>query len=140
MIFIAAARLWPQNLGVGKPYQQDIDERLEDWLCYLCYTATGNTAAAKVSLGKIVLFTPVVDNTIMNFLPANHLVSAWAIEKTSAPERAVAWLNAQASLYPGNKIIQWAMKIYSTGHAEVLPAQNKDGAVRLLEQLIQDGK
>ena len=29
---IAEARLWPCNLGVGKPYDENIDSGLEDWL------------------------------------------------------------------------------------------------------------
>jgi len=29
---ITEARLWPRNLGVGKPYDENIDARLEDWL------------------------------------------------------------------------------------------------------------
>jgi hypothetical protein len=29
---VAAARLWPENLGAGKPYPADVDERLEDFL------------------------------------------------------------------------------------------------------------
>ena len=30
--FVAQAREWPERLGVGKPYDADIDERLEQWL------------------------------------------------------------------------------------------------------------
>lgn len=29
---IATARKWPENLGAGQPYAEDLDERLEDWL------------------------------------------------------------------------------------------------------------
>ena len=29
---VTAARLWPENLGAGKPYPDSVDERLEDWL------------------------------------------------------------------------------------------------------------
>lgn len=29
---VAAAREWPEQLGEGKPYEADVDERLEDWL------------------------------------------------------------------------------------------------------------
>ena len=29
---VAAAREWPERLGEGKPYEADVDERLEDWL------------------------------------------------------------------------------------------------------------
>ena len=34
--FIADARQWPENLGAGKPYAADLDERLEDWLEAVC--------------------------------------------------------------------------------------------------------
>ncbi|MEP7111594.1 MAG: DUF5107 domain-containing protein [Ferruginibacter sp.] len=137
--FIADAKLWPQNLGVGKPYDEDIDERLEDWLNYICYTSLGNKGAAGQSLQKIIAFTPKVDNTIQNFLSANHLVSAWAIEKTSSPEKADEWLKAQARLYPANKIIQWCLQVYSKQQSDGLPPDEKNGEVRILEQVLQLG-
>ena len=35
---IRMARLWPENLGVGKPYQAMVDERMEDLLVwYISY-------------------------------------------------------------------------------------------------------
>ena len=104
--FIAEAKLWPQNLGVGKPYDENIDERLENWLDYQCYTNLGDDKTAVKLLQKIITFTPKVDNTVMNFLPANQLVSAWAIEKTSSAQKAEEWLSNQAKLYPDNKIIE----------------------------------
>ena len=133
--FIAGATLWPINLGVGKPYQEDIDERLEDWLNYVCYTNLGNAAAASEALQKIIAFTPKVDNTVMNFLPANQLVSAWAIEKTSTAEKATAWLQQQAALYPANKIIQWSLQAFTKQGTATLTADEKNGEVRILEQL-----
>ena len=133
--FIAGASLWPTNLGVGKPYNEDIDERMENWLNYLSYSSLGNKVAAGQSLQKIISFTPKVENTVMNFLPANQLVSAWAIEKTSSTQMAAAWLQQQATLYPANKIIQWALQMYSKQPADNLTADEKDGEVRIIEQL-----
>ena len=46
----------------------------------------------------------------MNFLPANQLVSAWAIEKTASKQKAEEWLQDQANVYPSNKIIQWCLQ------------------------------
>ncbi len=135
--FIADAKLWPQNLGVGKPYQEDIDERLEDWLNYQCYTSLGDDKTAKRSLHKIVAFIPKVDNTVMNFLPANQLVAAWAIEKTSTSKNGEEWLMTQAGLYPSNKIIQWCLQIYTQKQTNGLTPDEKDGEVRILEQLYQ---
>ena len=33
---IERAREWPENLGVGKPYPQDVDVKAEDWLKSVC--------------------------------------------------------------------------------------------------------
>jgi hypothetical protein len=87
------------------------------------------------SLQKIIAFIPKVDNTVMNFLPANQLVSAWAIEKISNAKKAEEWLQAQASMYPSNKIIQWCLQVYTKKQSDGLTADEKDGEVRILEQL-----
>jgi tetratricopeptide (TPR) repeat protein len=133
--FIADAKLWPQNLGVGKPYDADIDERLEDWLDYQCYTSLGDTETANKSLQKIIAFNPKIDNTVINFLPANQLISAWAIEKTSSAKEAEKWLQNQASLYPTNKIVQWCLQVYTKKQSDILTADEKDGEVRIIEKL-----
>ncbi|HJY13197.1 MAG TPA: tetratricopeptide repeat protein, partial [Flavobacterium sp.] len=133
--FIGEAKLWPENLGVGKPYQEDIDERLENWLDYQCYTSLGNTETANKSLQKIVAFNPKIDNTVMNFLPANQLVSAWAIEKTASSKQAEEWLKHQAELYPTNKIVQWSLEMYAKKQSNILSEDEKDGEVRIIEKL-----
>ncbi|WP_316635509.1 DUF5107 domain-containing protein [uncultured Flavobacterium sp.] len=133
--FIADAKLWPQNLGVGKPYDVDIDERLENWLDYQCYTSLGDSEKAKQSLQKITAFNPKIDNTVMNFLPANQLVSAWAIEKTSSANEAEKWLKSQADLYATNKIVQWTLLVYTKKQSDILTADEKDGEVRIIEKL-----
>jgi tetratricopeptide (TPR) repeat protein len=133
--FIEGAKLWPSNLGVGKPYQDNIDERLEDWLTYICYTGLKKETTATQFLQKIIAFTPKVDNTVMNFLPANQLVAAWAIEKTSSTEEATQWLQKQVKLYPANKIIQWALQVYTRQTVDSLAVDEKDGEVRILEEL-----
>jgi hypothetical protein len=131
---IAAAKLWPDNLGVGKPYQEEIDERLENWFNYICYSNLHQEAQATAALQSIIAFTPKVDNTVLNFLPANALVSAWAIEKTESAEKAADWLQQQAKLFPANKIIQWALAVYGK-QPPALTDDQKSGEVRVLEQL-----
>ncbi|WP_268848296.1 DUF5107 domain-containing protein [Flavobacterium aestivum] len=133
--FIAEAKLWPENLGAGKPYDENIDERMENWLNYLCYTSLGDKATANESLQKIIAFSPKVDNMVMNFLPANQLVAAWAIEKTSTTKKAEEWLQAQANMYTSNKIIQWCLQTYTRKQSVSLTEDEKDGEVRILEKL-----
>jgi tetratricopeptide (TPR) repeat protein len=43
---VAVARQWPENLGAGKPYPEDVDERLENWLEAACLQKAGRMAEA----------------------------------------------------------------------------------------------
>jgi tetratricopeptide (TPR) repeat protein len=40
LTFINAAKQWPANLGVGEPYKEDQDLRLEEWLTACCQNPT----------------------------------------------------------------------------------------------------
>ena len=60
--FVQAAKLWPENLGEGKPYDADIDERLENWLLYIAYSHLHKTTDAETALKKIIDFIPVRDH------------------------------------------------------------------------------
>jgi hypothetical protein len=43
---VAAAREWPERLGEGKPYEADVDERLEDWLSASILERSGTAVEA----------------------------------------------------------------------------------------------
>lgn len=129
--YIAAARLWPENLGVGKPYDEDIDSRLEDWMEYV---AGGRKS--DVILGRIVAFTPRVENTVRNFIPSNALVTAWAMERKLGREAAISWLDRQIAAYPGfAEVVRWCKDMFKDGHAVRLTGKEADANVRILEAL-----
>jgi predicted Zn-dependent protease len=131
--YIAAAKKWPGNLGVGKPYAENVDERLEDWMTYLCYTKMGNTDEGKLYLRRIMDFNPQIDNTVSNFLPANHLVTAWAIEKLNGNTAAISWLNGEIQKYPDDKVIKWCREVYES---KTFKESNvSDAGIRVLEKL-----
>ena len=52
LVFINEAKLWPENLGEGKPYEKDIDERLENWMSYICYYKMGDMKAGERGASK----------------------------------------------------------------------------------------
>ncbi|UOE51864.1 DUF5107 domain-containing protein [Mucilaginibacter sp. SMC90] len=134
LTYITEAKKWPANLGVGKPYAENIDERLEDWMTYLCYTKMGQTEDAKQYLQKIIAFKPQIDNTVSNFLPANHLVTAWAIEKINGNTAAANWLNAEIKKYPDDKVIEWCKEVYESKTFK--ESDVSDASIRVLEKLM----
>ncbi len=58
---VAQARLWPKSLGVGKPYDELVDERAEDWLDAVLYARLGNEAKASEYLDKLAAKDPSND-------------------------------------------------------------------------------
>jgi tetratricopeptide (TPR) repeat protein len=130
--FIAGSKIWPENLGVGKPYEADIDYRLEHWLNYYCNEKLGKKTANEKLLNEIVAFNPRVDNTITNFQPANELVTAWALKALNTPEKSTAWLNQQAAAFPGNTSIAWAKAIYEGTAYDATAVLEKDANARVL--------
>jgi tetratricopeptide (TPR) repeat protein len=147
--FIAQSRQWPENLGVGRPYEEDIDARLEDWMSYLCLlringpgnagrvNKTGNTGKAreaKALLLKITAFHAQVENTVRNFFPANALVTAWAFDRLGRHDEAVQWLNGQIQAHPGDPILLWCQSVFEGRNTAGLPVGGKDANMRILQQ------
>ena len=131
--FIEVARSWPFNLGSGKPYQEDIDERLEDWLSYYCLSRLGKPSQAKQSLEKILSFSSKTKNGGNNYFSANDLISAWAIEKLESKEDADRWIDDQLSKSSGDKHLSWARnKYYQDNYS--MPDSEKDATIRVIEQ------
>ena len=50
---VASAREWPEHLGAGKPYPEDVDERVEDWMSAQCLERAGKGAEARVLLERL---------------------------------------------------------------------------------------
>ena len=110
---ISLARLWPENLGSGKPYKDDIDERLEDWLAYQNYVHLKNEAAAREMLDKILSFDKKAREDGSNFASSNSLITAWALNKTGKAEQAQAYLKQLLNKNPDNVWAQWTMNTYN---------------------------
>ena len=51
--FIEESRQWPHNLGVGKPYDDLIDNRYEDFFTAVALERKGNLSQARVYLSRI---------------------------------------------------------------------------------------
>lgn len=106
--YIAQSRTWPENLGVGKPY--DVDERLPDFISSLCYKAMGNKKKAAELDNAVISFTGS-----KNYNPAGSadFLSAWLLRKNGQEAKAeglVATLKKQA---PAEKNTRWVEAMYN---------------------------
>jgi tetratricopeptide (TPR) repeat protein len=132
---IDQAKLWPENLGEGKPYDEDIDMRLEDWMSYLCYMQLNKPAEAGDMLKRIIKFEPLIENTVKNFFPANALVTAWAFDKLNRRSEAIQWLNDQIRDFPNFNLLLWSKSVFEKEKIYILPEDEKDATVVILKKL-----
>ena len=100
LAFIDAAGQWPEHLGVGKPYDADIDSRLEQYLTSVCLKDLGRATEAAQMRARVLDFKPEVQNTVANFQPVNHLVVKWAAEAAGSTIDWNAWMKSQEARHP----------------------------------------
>ena len=135
LALINEAKLWPENLGAGKPYDEDVDIRLENWLSYLCFKNLNKTEEANQMLAAVVKFMPIRANTISNFYAGNHLISLWAYNTLQQTAQGAEWIKQQQIKYPDNKIITWANQSFKQKKLQPITLQLEDATVRIIKQL-----
>jgi predicted Zn-dependent protease len=112
LLYRKAARLWTANLGAGKPYDEDIDARLEDWLAYRNYVHLKKNTAAKRMLDNIISFSEN-ENGGKHLKPsANSLVTALTLKEAGKEDEAKNYLQQLSTENPANVWAQWAAHRY----------------------------
>ncbi len=135
LAFIQQAEQWPENLGVGKPYETDLDNRLETYLTYICQQELKTGPKDAGNLDKILAFTPGIHNTIRNFQPANHLVTKWANDAQGGGRMDWnKWMAEQTERFPEYRdIFSWVKDQGNGIRSENVPdAVSSDPWVRVL--------
>lgn len=104
---IADSKRWPENLGVGKPYDSMIDNRLETYLEARASTGAGDQARATSLLEQIASYK----SAAKHFSSAD-LLTAFALRDLSRGAEADRLVATWATNHPDNKVVQWSIAIY----------------------------
>ena len=84
---LLAAKEWPENLGVGKPF--DPDERMADFLLAHCLEKTGKQEEAVIHYRKVAAFTRL--NT--HLASPLHVLGLFSMERAGGREQAMQLLD-----------------------------------------------
>ena len=104
---VETSKEWPENLGVGKPYDNMIDNRLEDYL--EAKAAAGQGDSRKTS----ALLAAVADYTISrSHFESGNLLSALALRESGKVQEADHMVAARSTYFPENRVVQWCTAIY----------------------------
>ncbi len=86
--WVEKSKEWPENLGVGKPYDADIDYRMEDYIAAYCYEKLGDQAKANK------LYQQVIDSK--QLLSPNSLLKGLALNKLGKKDEGTKWIDEYA--------------------------------------------
>ena len=128
---IAEAKEWPINLGVGKPYQADIDERLEDWMEYYCYFKMNNEPKIELALKKIIEFN-------QNGFGINYFLTVMAHKKIGNTAKAISLMKEWEIAEPVSELRRWCEKLFNGEYSSPSVSLLHDFEVKFLGELLMN--
>jgi hypothetical protein len=107
--YIDKSKQWPENLGVGKPY--DVDTRLQDYMKSVCLLKMGKKKEAAACEDAIIKYTFSHEKVVRPSF--NQILPLMVLRKKGETAKAgELLLKMKSSAEPGNAINQWAAAFY----------------------------
>lgn len=105
---VETSKEWPENLGVGKPYDNMIDSRLEDYMEAQAYAGLGDKQKAEALLASVAGYS-----SGRSHFGSGNLLSALALRESGKQAEADRMVASWATGFPENRIAQWCAAIYN---------------------------
>ena len=108
---IQKAKQWPDNLGVGRPY--NVDERLEDFIALQCFKKLKDNSSVEKTLQKII----DTDENQQLSGNTNVLFTALLLKEEGKKAEGDKIMEELLTKNPSSKTVEWCNAIY-TGNKE----------------------
>jgi tetratricopeptide (TPR) repeat protein len=131
--FVKTAREWPEQLGSGKPYPADCDERLEDWFTAQSQIALKTPDAARQTLDKILAIPTRNEGQAIG-----DLLRALALQQSGRTAEADQLLKVWQAQAPDSELAKWGAALFA-GQQAPLPPSLKDLDSRVLAGIARAG-
>ena len=123
---IIKSKLWPEDLGVGKPYKPD--ERIQNFLLYICYKKLGKSNY-EFFLEEVVSYSE--EN--IDKINLNYILGYEAIKESKGEELANKFINQIKEIEKNNlSEVEWLTDYIKT---KSLPNEKKFDIIRSLLKL-----
>jgi len=126
--FISKARQFPDNLGSGKPYEEDIDYRVEDFLTALSYEKSNKKEDAANFFGKVAAYSKPG-------LKSNMIAQVWALQKLGERNAADRLAEKILSTEKNDSLKVWMMALLNDKETNNPVPGKSDNNMLLLESI-----
>jgi len=124
------AKSWPENLGAGRPYEEDIDYRLDNFLEGIYYERTKSANKANDQWQEVIAYKSSRNNL-------NTLVTALALRKVNRTEEGKGLLSDWLKKEPDNKLARWCNELFNEGKTST-PFEGNESYRLIMEFLAQN--
>ena len=105
--FVADSKIWIENLGVGKPYDDQIDYRLETFIESMAFVK--DKAKEESLLNSIA---GIRKSSAKSFESAN-LLTAIALRKLGKKAESDKLVDQWNEMFPNNQVVKWCTAVYN---------------------------
>lgn len=126
---IEKAKLWPENLGAGKPYEDNIDLRLEHYLEALVFEKMKQKDKAQKK------FAAIAEADQSRRRQINDLITALALRKLGRADEGEALLKAWVEEQPKNEMAQWAYAVYNGQSPDAIEGNDNFRIIREIAKI-----
>lgn len=127
---VEASMIWPENLGVGKPYEENIDNHFEHFLQGVIHEKMHNRKQAERCFDRVVGQTSFLSQS-------NILLTALSLRKTGKRDEANKMMQAWKEKEPDSYIRQWSTELFEGrkgNHEQTFRMSDIDAQVKPWEQ------
>jgi hypothetical protein len=112
-------------LGAGKPYPEEIDERLEDWLAYQCALRSNAPGQTRQILDRLLAW-----RTPSHARGVGEVIRALALKESGQTSEAQQLLRDWLEDEPASEVAKWGLEVLAGRFASLSPKrQNADSRV-----------
>ena len=120
LTMIEKTQEWPENLGVGKPDEELIDTRLEDYMAAIAYVEQGQSMQADK------LFSQIASSNMSEaYFDSNNLLVVLALRNLGKVDMADSLVNEWKVKHVHNEIAQWCILVYNNEKKKATEILNK---------------
>lgn len=120
VVLAEGAKEWPENLGVGRPFERD--ERLENFVLALAFEKNGEKEKSRQSYQNIVDFT---EKRKLSW-DTNHIFGVMALKRLRKDQAAQSFLDSWTLARPaGNRAVFWTSALLAQNTQELSVLKNE---------------
>jgi tetratricopeptide (TPR) repeat protein len=128
---IQKAREWPEHLGAGKPYPEDVDERLEDWLAYQCALGSNAPGQARQMLDRLLTW-----RSPSHSRGVGEVIRALALRESGQSSEAQQLLEDWQKDELAGEVANWGLEVLA-GRSASLSSKRQNADSRVLSAWLE---